>query len=73
MTSTITIDGIAAAMRQLTYALAELDAELVSPFWAAFSDAYRTSASPSQLRRWERDLARLNRRPALIHNGRRAR
>jgi hypothetical protein len=69
----IDIDGMAAAMKQLTQALAELEVELVSPFWAAFATAYRTAASPSQLRRWQRDLDRANRRPSLIHNGRKAR
>lgn len=71
--TTIDIEGISAAMRQLTEALAELEVELISPFWEKFATAYRTAASPSQLRRWQRDLDRANRRPALIHNGRKAR
>lgn len=73
MTTTIDIDGIAAAMKQLTEALAELEVEFVSPFWAQFAAAYRAAGPPSQIRRWERDLARMNRRPSLIHNGRKAR
>lgn len=73
MTTTIDIDGIAAAMKQLTEALAELEVELISPFWEKFAAAYRAAGPPSQIRRWERDLARMNRRPSLIHNGRKAR
>jgi hypothetical protein len=71
---TIDVEGMAAAMTQLTRALEELEAELVSPFWERFSAAYRAAGPPSQIRRWQRDLDRANRRPSLIHNGgRRAR
>lgn len=71
--TTIDIEGISAAMRQLAQALEELDVEFVNPFWEQFAAAYRAAGPPSQLRRWQRDLDRANRRPSLIHNGRKAR
>lgn len=71
--TTIDFEGVSVAMRQLAQALAELEVEFVSPFWDAFATAYRAGGPPSQLRRWQRDLDRANRRPSLIHNGRKAR
>lgn len=71
--TTIDFDSITVAMRQLAQALEELEVEFVSPFWEQFAAAYRAASPPSQIRRWQRDLDRANRRPSLIHNGKKAR
>ena len=60
-------------MEKLTFALNELEREFINPFWDKFAAAFMAATPPSQRRRWQRDMARANRRPALIHNGGKAR
>lgn len=54
-------------------AIEELERSFVSPFWQKFATAFMDTTPPKTRRRWQRDLARANRRPSLIHNGRKPR
>ena len=49
------------------------DVEKLAAVFMQFSATFMASLDPTTQRRLDRDLARMNRRPALIHNGRRAR
>jgi hypothetical protein len=55
--------------------MADFDKEVekLASIFMQFSNQFMAGIDPSTRRRIERDLARLNRRPSLIHNGRRAR
>ena len=64
---------LAARMTEIRDALEELEMTFVNPFWEQFAAAFLAATPPSQRRRWQRDTARANRRPSLIHNGRKAR
>lgn len=52
-------------------ALAAFEDEMqaLAPFFLRFSAGFMAGTSPSVRRRMERDLARANRRPSLIHRG----
>lgn len=45
----------------------------MSPFFKAFARSFMAGCGPTSRRRMERDWARANRRPSLIHNGRKTR
>ncbi len=45
----------------------------MTPFFRAFGRAFLAGCGPTTRRRMLRDWARANRRPSLIHNGRKAR
>lgn len=51
----------------------EKDVERLASVFMQFSGQFMATIDPTIRRRLERDLARLNRRPSLIHNGRKAR
>ena len=48
----------------------EKDVEVLASVFMQFSNQFMATIEPSMRRRLTRDLARLNRRPALIHKGR---
>lgn len=51
----------------------EKDVAKLAAVFMQFSGQFMATIDPTIRRRTERDLARLNRRPSLIHNGRKAR
>jgi hypothetical protein len=59
----------------VTVWMADFDKEVekLAAVFMQFSGQFMDSLPPSTRRRMARDLARLNRRPSLIHNGRKAR
>jgi hypothetical protein len=59
----------------LTHWMADFNGEVakLAAIFMQFSEQFMASLDPSVRRRLDRDLARMNRRPALIHNGRKAR
>jgi len=65
--------SLAEQIEEIARAIKALEENFVSPFFDSFSKAFMATTPPSQRRRWERDLARANRRPSLIHNGRKPR
>ena len=65
--------SLAEQIEEIARAIKELEESFISPFWDTFAAAFMATTPPSQRRRWERDIARANRRPSLIHNGRKPR
>ena len=51
----------------------EKDVEKLAAVFMQFSATFMAGLDPTTQRRLDRDLARMNRRPSLIHNGRRTR
>lgn len=73
--SAATMERLAEQLGMFVAALDAFDEHVagLSPFFLEFSRQFLAGSAPTTRRRMLRDWARANRRPSLIHNGRKAR